>query len=124
MLPDDRQLAALRMIHVIRDQNVPVRLPYLFSELNIDLATLSFNEVLAILVALDAELERGDYSESLKQRIRFAAPFAKADGFVRLADGFVRVRVPDDFVRVPDGFVVVPDGFVVVPDTDDEENAS
>jgi hypothetical protein len=88
MHADDRQLAALRMINVIQDQNVPVRLPYLFSELDIDLATLGFFEVVAILAALDAELERGDYSESLKQRIRFAAPFAKVEENVRVtSDG-------------------------------------
>jgi hypothetical protein len=70
--------AARSMIAAVRDWNCPPKLPYLFWEIGIDLETLGFGECIRILAALNAELERDEYPEELKRRIRFAAPFAKA----------------------------------------------
>jgi hypothetical protein len=82
LAPFDREhahIAARRIIGAVRDWNAPVRLPYLFTEIGIDLETSGFDEMLAILIALDDELDCDEYPEDFKQRIRFAAPFARAD---------------------------------------------
>jgi hypothetical protein len=76
---EQNHLAAVRMIRAVRDWDCPVHLPYLFYEIGIDLETLGFDECASILSKIVAELERDDYPEALKQRILFAAPFAKTE---------------------------------------------
>jgi len=73
----DVTIAARRMIDVIQCGG-PARLPFLFSEIGIDLETLGLDEALAILCTLRSGLEMGDYPPDFVQSVLSAAPFAKA----------------------------------------------
>jgi hypothetical protein len=80
MTHEEVHVAAKRMIDVVQRYNALVRLPYLFTEIGIDLETLALDEVFRILASLDAELCLSEYPKDLKQKIRFAAPFATPSG--------------------------------------------
>lgn len=70
------ELTAQRMIAAVRDWDAPPHLRSLFIEVGIDPDTLSFDEMLMILSALNDALDSGAYPDSLKEKIRFAAPLA------------------------------------------------